>query len=562
MAKAQSTAKSESIQKNDNSTVLGKFSFNQEEKVAYAILACLILLVILIRSKFYNIPFERDEGAYSYYGKLLLEGKIPYKDFYEQKFPGIFYFFATIVAIFGDTVKGMHMGFMYVNIITMIFLFMASKRMFSPLAAVVTATTFAIVSMCPNLSGYTVQGEHAVAFFVSIGIFLYTYTLTHPGWKTYLAMGLAMGCAFMTKTSGMFLVLWGGFVIISDFTFSGKKKPIKELIIHASIYSVGVFIVIGFTFMLIMMKGSFNEMLFWTYEIPKKYVNKIPWSDGKKYFEYMYNSITAEYKFFWYHALFALAAFFLKNITWRQKFFALTLIFFSGITIVPGYYFYGHYWIQILPGLSILAGMTFFVMNDTLKNRFNLKSKSIPYVYLGLFLVFSLSHLNKMKDYYFNPNYERILRTVYGNNPFPEAMGIANWINANTKPEDGMVVMGSEPELYFYTKKKCPSRHAYFAAIVDNVPEHKQWQREFVSDVEKAKPKYFIFFNHQISLFVQPNTDQYVFEWYNKYITENYNLIGLVDMVDGYTSTYVWREQLNNYKPQAQNRVYIYERKS
>ncbi|MEI6021709.1 MAG: hypothetical protein WCR21_11325, partial [Bacteroidota bacterium] len=138
----------------------------------------------------------------------------------------------------------------------------------------------------------------------------------------------------------------------------------------------------------------------------------------------------------------------------------------------------------------------------------------------------------------------------------------ANWINANTKPEDGMVVMGSEPELYFYTKKKCPSRHAYFAAIVDNVPEHKQWQREFVSDVEKAKPKYFIFFNHQISLFVQPNTDQYVFEWYNKYITENYNLIGLVDMVDGYTSTYVWREQLNTYKPQAQNRVYIYERKS
>ncbi|MEI6021768.1 MAG: glycosyltransferase family 39 protein, partial [Bacteroidota bacterium] len=415
MAKAQSTAKGESIQKKENNgLVLGKFSFNQEEKVAYGILACLILLVILIRSKFYNIPFERDEGAYSYYGKLLLEGKIPYKDFYEQKFPGIFYFFATIVAIFGDTVKGMHMGFMYVNIITMIFLFMASKRLFSPLAGVITATTFAIVSMCPNLSGYTVQGEHAVAFFVSIGIFLYSYTLSHPGWKTYLAMGLAMGCAFMTKTSGMFLVLWGGFVIISDFTFSGKKKPIKELIIHASIYSLGVFIVIGFTFMLIMLKGSFNEMLFWTYEIPKKYVNKIPWTDGKKYFEYMYNSITSEYKFFWYHALFALAAFLLKNITWRQKFFALTLIFFSGITIVPGYYFYGHYWIQILPGLSILAGMTFFVVNDLLKNRLNLKSKSIPYVYVSLFLAFSLMHLNKMKDYYFNPNYERILRTVYG----------------------------------------------------------------------------------------------------------------------------------------------------
>lgn len=560
MAKTQTPAKSEQP---SNTRISGKFNITQEEKVAYGILALLILLVVTIRSKFLDIPFERDEGAYSYYGKLLLEGKIPYKDFYEQKFPGIFYFFAAIVSIFGDTVKGMHTGFMYVNIITMIFLFMASKRMFSSLAGIITAATFAIVSMCPNLSGYTVQGEHAVAFFVSIGIFLYTYTLSHPGWKSFLAMGLAMGCAFMTKTSGMFLVLWGGFVIISDFTFSGnKKKPIKELLINASIYSLGVFIVIGFTFMLIMLKGSFNEMLFWTYEIPKKYVNKIPWSDGKKYFEYMYTAITAEYKFFWMHALLALGAFLLKNVSWRQKFFGLTLLFFSGITIVPGYYFYGHYWIQILPGLSILAGMTFFVINDLVKNRLNLKFKALPYVYVALFMVMSMAHLSKMKDYYFHPNYERILRTVYGNNPFPEAMGIANWLNANTKPEDGLVVMGSEPELYFYTKKKCPSRHAYFAAIVDNVPEHKQWQREFVSDVEKAKPKYFIFFNHQISLFVQPNTDQYVFEWYNKYITANYNLIGLVDMVDGYTSTYVWREQLNTYQPQAQNRVYIYERKS
>ena len=99
---------------------------------------------------------------------------------------------------------------------------------------------------------------------------------------------------------------------------------------------------------------------------------------------------------------------------------------------------------------------------------------------------------NRLKDYYFHPNYDRILRTTYGNNPFPESMAIANWLNANTKPEDGLVIMGSEPQIYFYTKKHCPSRHAYFAAIVDNVKEHEEWQHEFVNDVEKAKPKYFI----------------------------------------------------------------------
>ncbi|MCC6371317.1 MAG: glycosyltransferase family 39 protein [Bacteroidia bacterium] len=536
------------------------FNLTQDEKISYSIVLALVFLIVLIRSKFYEIPFERDEGAYSYYGKLLLEGKVPYKDFYEQKFPGIFYFFAMIVAIFGDTVKGMHMGFMVVNILTMLFLFFASKRLFSPLAGVITAVTFSIVSLTPGLSGFTVQGEHAVAFFTSIGLFFYSYTVTHKHWKYSLLMGLAFGCAFMTKTSGMFLALWGGIVTITDFYFTKEKRPFKELLIKGLIYSAGVLFVIGFMFSLILLKGSFNEMLFWTLEIPQKYVNKIQWEQGKTYLDYMYKAITADYKFFWAHAFFALIFIFFKNIKGTTRVAMLTLLGFSCITIFPGYYFYGHYWIQILPGLSILAGFMFFAINTTLSNRFGIKWSKLPYAYLAIFIVVSFMHLNKKKDYYFNPNYDRILRSVYGNNPFPEAMGISNYINANSKPEDGIVVMGSEPQIYFYTKKKCPSRHAYFAAIVDNVPEHKQWQREFVADVEKAAPKYFVFFNHQISLFVQPGTDQYVFEWYNKYI-QNYNLIGCVDMVDGYASTYAWKEQLANFKPQSQSVVYIYERK-
>src|SRR5687768_6550087 len=67
--------------------------FSKEDRICFIGLLLLVFIVVVIRSKFLSIPYERDEGAYSYYGKLLLEGKIPYKDFYEQKLPGIFYFF-------------------------------------------------------------------------------------------------------------------------------------------------------------------------------------------------------------------------------------------------------------------------------------------------------------------------------------------------------------------------------------------------------------------------------------------------------------------------------------
>lgn len=540
---------------NTTSTV----NFLSEDKISIYLLLVLILLVYVIRSKFVNIPFERDEGAYGYYGKLLLEGKIPYKDFYEQKFPGIFYFFGLMVAIFGDTVRGLHTGFTFLNIATIILIFMASKKLFSPFAGILSATTFAIVSLTPNLSGFTIQSEHGVAFFTSLGLFFYAYAIHTKKWFYYLLMGLALGTAFMVKTSGMFMVLWGGIILIINWLFE-KEKKIIDVVKTVSIYSSGVFFVIGVLFLIIYLKGAFSDMIFWTYEIPKNYVSKVPFEEGKKYFEYTKDAILQNYKFLWYHGIFAVFLIVIKSIDFKTKLFAITLAFFSSMMIVPGFYFYGHYWIQLIPGLSILAGLTFHCIINIF-NSFKLKSPYIKYAYLTIFATLTYGHLNKLSAYYFHPNYERILRNVYGNNPFPESMEIANWINANSKPEDQIVLFGSEPQVYFYTKKKCPSRHAYFAAIVDNVPQHKEWQREFVADIEKAKPRYFVFYNHGISLFVQPNTDKYVFDWANKYLTENYQLVGVVDMVPGQHATYAWREQLNGFKPQAQEQIYVYERK-
>jgi hypothetical protein len=537
----------------------GILNFTLEEKICMGLVLLVICTVYIIRSKFLYIPFERDEGIYGYYGKLLLEGKIPYKDFYEQKFPGLFYFYGVMVYLFDDTVKGLHTGFIYLNIATIILIYFTSKILFSPTAGIISATTFAFVSLTPELSGFTVQAEHGVAFFISCGLLFYSLYNSKQKWYYNFLMGISFGFAIMTKTSGLFLVLWGGLILIINF-FLSDNKSFKKFLSQVGIYSSGVILIIGSFFLLILSKGSFQDMIFWTYEIPKNYVSKIPFEDGIKYFTYSKNAIVQNYKLFWYHSILAIILCVLKTVSWKQKFFGVTLLFFSFMTIVPGFYFYGHYWIQTIPGLSVLAGLTYFAINSLITKFY--KNQNLKYVYLSIFAVLTYSHISALKSYYFKPNYERILRAVYGNNPFPESMEVANWITANSKPEDNIVLLGSEPQIYFYTKKKSPSRHAYFAAIVDNVPQHKEWQREFVRDVEKANPKYLVYFNHPISLFVQPNTDKYVFDWANKFVSSKYHLVGLVDMIEGQHSTYLWRDQIMNYKPISSNIIYVYERNS
>ena len=541
-----------------NSSTSNKSWFT-EDNICLMLLLLVIGMVFIIRSKFSGIPFERDEGAYSYYGKMLLEGKIPYKDFYEQKFPGLFYFFGFMVSVFGSSVKELHTGFMYLNIASILLLYFAVKKLFNSPAAIITAATFALVSLTPNISGFTIQSEHGVAFFTSLSFFIYAMATTTKKWFYFLFMGLAMGAAFMTKTTGVFMALWGGLILLIDFFFN-KPLNYKHLFKSVGFYSLGGLSVIAILFLMMYIKGSFNDMLFWTIEIPKYYVNRMPLEEGIKYFGYTKDAIFQFNKFFWVHGLFAIILIVIKSIDWRTKLFTLTLAAFSFMTIVPGYYFYGHYWIQLLPGLSVLAGVTCYAILLLFKNQFNIQSNYVKYAYIVLFGIIAYSHLSKFKNYYFKPNYNQVLKATYGNNPFPESMEIANYINKNSKPEDKLAVIGSEPQIYIYTNKKSPSRHIFFSTIVADVPQHKLWQREYAADIEKAKPKHIVFFNVPISLLVQANTDKFIFDWANKYITKNYKIVGLVDMMDNGQSKYVWNQDLNNYKPVSQNLIYIYER--
>lgn len=537
-----------------------KHAFISEEIIYLFLLLLLIGIVYIIRSKFFDIPFERDEGAYTYYGKMLLEGKIPYKDFYEQKFPGIFYFYSFMVYVFGDTVRQLHIGFTLLNMATIILIFYTVKKIFSSTAAIISASTFAFVSLTPFFCGFTIQSEHGVAFFISLGIFLYVIAYQTKKWYYYLLMGIAMGAAFMTKTSGVFLALWGGLMLIIDF-YTSKERNYKNLVKPLFLYSAGGLSVIAVLFLLIYIKGSFKEMLFWAVGISKHYVNQVKFDDGIQGFDIIVHSLKLFSPFIWAHGLLATVLIFNKRINWRLKLFALSLAAFSLMTIVPGYYFYGHYWIQLVPAVSILSGITCHVILAVIKDRFKKRFTFAKYTYLALFAFFTFLHLNKFKSYYFKPNYEKVLRQVYSINPFSEAMEVAKFVNSIAKPEDQLMVIGSEPEVYIYTHKTSPTNHLFFSTIVSNVPQQRQWQEEYAASIEKQSPKYIVYFTNFISLLPQENADRYIVNWAADYITENYNLIGLCEMFPGQRSTYSWKEQVKNLNPRTRQPILVYERK-
>ncbi len=537
---------------------LKKYSW--EQRICFVLLFMLVWLVYSVRSSFFDMPFERDEGAYTYYGKLLLEGKIPYKDFYEQKFPGIFYFYAMMISLFGESVKEMHRGFFVLNAINIVLIYYIVLRIFSSSAtALISAATFGFLSLTPYISGFTIQAEHGVAFFCTLGILCCVLAMQTKKWYYYLLMGLAMGAAFMTKTSGVFIALWAGAYIIIDFFFE-KERKFKDLFKRIGLYSAGGFAVILVLFFLIYLKGSFKEMMFWSIDIPKYYVNRMPLEQGLLAF-YNTKFLLSEFNFFfWAHSLAGFLLLLVKGISLQIKLFVLTLVIFSIATIVPGYYFYGHYWLQMTPALAVLAGVTFYGVISLFKVPLKNQVAIVSYGYLIVFGFFTFKHFNLYRKYYFSPNFEIVLREIYSTNPFNEVAQISGYLNQRLKPGDEIAVIGSEPQIYLYTHRKSPTKHIFFSTIVSGVPQHKQWQREYTASIEKQKPRYIVYVTCPMSLLIQPNTDPYIFNWVKSYITDNYTMIGFTEIQNLIRTGYVWKKKKNNRGPISQEPILIYER--
>ena len=86
-----------------------------------------MLFVVGVRVRLREMPLERDEGEYAYAGQLLLQGIPPYVGLYNMKLPGIYAAYAAIMAIFGETIRGVHLGLLFTNLGTGILLFLLGR---------------------------------------------------------------------------------------------------------------------------------------------------------------------------------------------------------------------------------------------------------------------------------------------------------------------------------------------------------------------------------------------------------------------------------------------------
>ena len=102
-----------------------------------------------------------------------------------------------------------------------------------------------------------------------------------------------------------------------------------------------------------------------------------------------------------------------------------------------------------------------------------------------------------------------------------------------------MAVLGSEPEIYFLSRRHSVTGYIYTYGMMEPQPFARRMQEEMIHDIETTQPGFIIFVDAPMSWFRQPDSDLRIFDWWNSYQT-NYTLVAISDVISPTETINAW----------------------
>lgn len=523
------------------------------------LLVCLILLlVVLARVRLLEVPLERDEGEYAYMGQLLLQGVPPYAEAYNMKFPGTYVMYALMMSVFGQTVQGIHLGFLVLNCATILLIYFLCKKIANDLSAIIASGSYAILSLSSSVLGFAAHATHFVVLASLGGSLLLLSAAEKNRPHLYFLSGGMFGLALLMKQPGVFFIAFGAsYIMFRSFSvqprhFSRETTLNLAMLLFASL--LPLLITGGWLYL----AGVFNNFWFWTVQYATAYGSQVPLSAAFDIFQYNLRGVVDGFYLLWIiSGLGFLVTLFHRDLKERRSFIVLFSLF-SFLSICPGFYFRQHYFITLLPALSLCVGI--FINQLQASSRAAVKSPWLRFAGLGIFIAVALIGASSQKEYLLEDSPVQVSRKIYSDNPFVESAEIARFIEARSSPADKIAVFGSEPQIYFYSRRRSATGHIYTYGMMEGHNYSLPMQKEMVREVESAKPKFIVHVNIYASWLILENSDTEIFSWLSEYLRTSYRLVGVADIISPDRTVYTWDDDARNYRIQSRSYVLIFER--
>jgi hypothetical protein len=520
--------------------------------------SCLILAaayagVAVVRWRVLDVPLERDEGEYAYFGQLLLRGFPPFRLAYTMKLPGTQVAYAGIMAVLGETARGIRLGLLIVNAATAALVFLLGRRLLGTLGGLVAALVFSWLSASAALLALFGHATHFVLLPAVAGLLVLVRAADSGRLRSFFGAGVLLGTAAVMKQPGAVFVLFAA-AWLAWRRLALREQPRGHLLAEEAMLASGAAVPLAVVACWVVLGGTFDVFWQWVFRYAREYSGSQSWTEGGESLGRAATRVLPEAWLLWSLCAAGVALAIWPRWRLRDRAFLFGLLGFSFLGVSAGLYYRPHYFILALPSAALFAGVT----ARWVEGRIPQPGPAL--ITLTLVAAGGAQIAWAEHDRFRGLTPDEISRSVYAPNPFPEAIPIARYIAQRTGEADRIAVFGSEPEILFYARRLGATGHVYVYGLMELQPFAHAMQEEMAREVVAARPAYLVWVLVQSSWLESRESDHWIHRWAREYLAREYDLVGHARM-SGEQTVYAWDGDAARAPMSPGNALLVFRRK-
>ncbi|MCX5887801.1 MAG: glycosyltransferase family 39 protein, partial [Proteobacteria bacterium] len=214
----------------------------EQKKGLIGLLAILLLFIVLRLPTLYE-PFGRDQGIFATIASGLLQGKIPYRDLWDHKPPGIYFLYALAFKVLGREMRSISLLDGLYTLFTLLFFFKLAKELFNRRVAYLSTFLFTILTSGIFFVGWWGRGQPEVFLLLPllgmIDLLKPVSVKERPSFFL-LCAGILGGIAFSLKSTIFPLFFLFSFFLLLENGIN--LRAIEKGILKILLFSLGMII--------------------------------------------------------------------------------------------------------------------------------------------------------------------------------------------------------------------------------------------------------------------------------------------------------------------------------
>jgi hypothetical protein len=484
----------------------------------------IVLFAGLVRLPSLPQPLGPDQGIMSVTGQGILEGRLPYKDFWEMGSPAIFFTYALIFKTLGTHMAAVPAADLLVSMLTTFLIFLTAKYVWNRNVGYVGALLFAFLGNGVRFgmhSGgeiafgtfwYVAQRETFMLPLITASFYFLLRSAKSEHRSLWLGLaGFMGGLSVMYKFPGMVIFLCLPIYLNASAKAAGIRLFSTETLKRNLALGAGFILAfIPFIFFF-WSKGALREMI----DIIFGYVSSVYGGAETDYLGLVKTALTrmrfiAEENFIIWILFIVSSLHILAEERRKEGLLMIGWGCAALIFLLSHREFFGYHFLVLLPPFCMLSGYGLVKsLGPKLHWRRVLtgepeKAFIILALLANLAFFTTLNYLHYTKFYYYGTGKisQKTYYSYFNAYPkhdfsFPADYAVARYVAEKTSPGDRIFTMGgTEAVINFLSQRRSASRFIFswvlFQGRHSEVERAKRYRQELLGDLTRNRPRYIV----------------------------------------------------------------------